>query len=476
MAKKMGTKGWLALTGVTLLMAALAVPAFAGAASASPVLSAAVTAPSSTQQWAYGGQGWSNGTWTVGNLTETWNASFGWAVIFTATADNATGSVLLEEQRTVGVDALVTFSAPHQSLQYTLHAMEADTAFANLTTGAVVYVNGSAVPALGIDNASTAISASVDQSVVRTLGPLSASAYLNVTGNAHGSVQFAPALGLIPLNLTGVDQWNSSAIATPAASWAIGYAWSDHGLNGTSGSGSGSHSGNWTASGPVFLTGFKADLHAPVVFRDHQPRTAIVLIVQGGADLYDGFILVPHGFDMFGGSGPSAVPVTYGSASIASGEVLFLTPGRVGASSLTAAQSTFGASPGAATLGQPVAGLSPSAAPAPGNSVTAQPMTVPAAQAESSCLANGCASASSHGPAGMLLVLLVAAAVVVIVGSVGVIEWRSYARRKSQKGLVGGYGESWPNGVPPAAAAHFPQAPTTPAGGPSGPEEPVQKL
>ena len=54
--------------------------------------------------------------------------------------------------------------------------------------------------------------------------------------------------------------------------------------------------------------------------------------------------------------------------------------------------------------------------------------------------------------AGSLLVALVGVAVALVVGTVGVIEWRSYARRRSQKGLVGGYGESWPNGVPPASA------------------------
>ena len=79
-------------------------------------------------------------------------------------------------------------------------------------------------------------------------------------------------------------------------------------------------------------------------------------------------------------------------------------------------------------------------------------MSVAQANAEANCLTNGCGGAAATGPSGALLVALVGVAVAVVVGTIGVIEWRSYARRQSQKGLVGGYGESWPNGVPPAAA------------------------
>ena len=472
MAKNARLKGWLALTGVALLMAALAVPTLAGTASASAVAAPAVTTTSPPMTWAYGGQGWDNGTWTSGNLTITWTASFGWTVVFTAT--NETNGVMIEEQRTVGVDITVTYTVPHGSLSLHYQALENDTAFANLTTDAAVYVNGSAVPALGIDNASAMVQGSIEESIIGTVGPLSASAYLNVTASASAAIQFVPALGLIPLNLSGIDTWNSTALATPSASWNIDYAWSDHGLNGTSGGGSGSRSGSWTATGVVSLTGYKVEITP--LFRDHKARMGIVLILQGGADLYDGFILIPQGFDLFG---PVAHPfdqVALCSAKFTSAEVLFLNPGRVGVGSITAAQSNFGGSPATAPMvAQPASGATPAAgAPAPGSAVTAQPMSVAQAHAIATCLETGCLSAAARG--GFGFIVLVVLAVVVVVGTVGVIEWRSYAKRRSSKGLVGGYGESWPNGVPPAAAGNFPQAPMPPSGGPSGPDEPPRQL
>jgi len=475
MATNARTKGWLAATGVALLVAALAVPALAGTASAASTLSAAGTTPSSSQQWAYGGQGWSNGTETLGNATATWNASFGWSVVFTATNTSNT-TVQLEEQRTVGVSVDVAYAGPHASAQYRLHAYEQDTAFANVTDAATVLVNGSAVPALGIDNASAAANASLVQSLVAQVGTSAYSEYVNVSGSAQASIQFAPALGLIPLNLTGVHSWTSSSVATPSAAWSIAYSWSAHVPNGTAGH-SGVANGSWMAMGPVTLTGYQVHVTPP--FHDHKSRTAIVLIVQGGADLYDGFILVPHGFDLFGGAAAPAVGVPMGGATIASGETLFLTPGPVSVTSLTAAEASFGTTTvGAPGMG-PTGGLVPAASgsPSPSNSsVLAQPESVQAAQNEANCLVSGCGAGAAAGLGGMLVIVLVAAAVVVVVGTVGVVEWRSYARRKSQKGLVGGYGEGWPNGVPPAAASTFSEAPVAPSGAPAAPEEPQSKL
>ncbi len=480
------TKSWLAASGVALLVAALAVPAFAGAAGATPSLSTAAVTPATSGSWAYGGQGWSNGTISIGNVTESWTASFGWDVIFTATSgpNNVTQ---LEEQRTVGISVDVTYTSPRVELQYSYHADEADSAFANLTNDSTVYVNGSAVPALGIDNASVSVQGAITEALTAqvhtAVANLSASAFLNVSAAADASIQFAPSLGVIPLNLTGVTNWNSTSIATPAASWNISYDWADHGLNGTTGSGNGSRAGNWTTTGPVSLTGAVVNLPPPI-FRDHKSRTAIVIEVTGGVDLYDGFILVPHAFDLFGGAAHNYDSASYGAgASISSGETLYLTPGRVSAYSLTAAQSTFGAATPESSVGLgAVSAQGPAASPSSPQSpvsVVGQPETVPAAQAESNCLtaSSGCVGAAAGAPAGFAGLILIAAAVVAVIATVGVIEWRSYARRRTRKELVGGYGESWPNGVPPAAAAgRVPSAPMAPQSGPSMPDQPSRPL
>jgi len=467
MAKIGGTKVWVAAAGVAILMVFVAVPALSGAANAAPALSTATTNPST--QWAYGGQGWSNNSLQFGDdASLTWNSAFGWTVVFTVTS-TAPDTWMVEEQRTVGITVTASYHGPKASGTYNYHAQEVDVAFANLTNQSTVYVNGSPVPALGIDNASASVNASIKEAVSKTVGTQTASATLDVQALASGSVSFSPSLGLIPLNLTGVDQWNSSATASPSASWTVNYAWTDTGFNGTTGSGSGSKAGSLSGTGTVSLTGYKLHEVSPL-FVDHKNRTAIVLIIQGPFDAYDGFILIPHDFDLFGTAGHVYDSVALGSASI-SAETLYVSSGP-GGLAVTAAATTFGANDASVnTLAQPASGSteesSPAAATGPSGTVLAQPMSVQAANAEANCLTNGCGGASVAGPLSGLLVALVGVAVAVVVGTVGVIEWRSYARRRSQKGLVGGYGESWPNGVPPASAVTPPQMPPSQGQGPT---------
>ncbi len=458
------TNGWLIATGITVLFALALAPALTGAANAA---SPSASAASNTTQWAYGGQGNATGSLQIGTNSLTWNATFGWTVIFTAT-NTSNSTVMLEEQRTVGLDLTTTLTAKNLSATYTYHGTESDLAFVNLTDNATVYVNGTPVPALGIQNENLHVQATVDQSIQVALRGLTHSGFLNVSGVAQGSVAFTPALGLIPLNLTGVNMWNSSATANPSASWNISYAWADQGWNGTTRSGTGDIAGNWTAAGPVSLIGLKVEVVHP--FSDHKVRTGVVLLVSGPVDAYDGYILVPHAFDLFGGAQHAYDAESLGSASVGSGqgETLYVSPGARGPV-VSAADSTFGATTGAASaLAQPVSGPAPAAANGPGATVEGQPMSVPAAQAESACLLSGCSGGASSAAGGLLGIAVIALAVVAVVGTVAVIEWRSYARRRSQKGLVGGYGESWSNGVPPTGA----QPPAPPAEAPQGPEGP----
>ncbi|MCI4365853.1 MAG: hypothetical protein L3K10_07350 [Thermoplasmata archaeon] len=454
--RQSGTMGWLVVTGVAVLLALAVGPGLAGTASAAPAA-----------QWAYGGSGNSTGTVHLGGTTITWNASFGWTVIFTST-NTSNSTVQLEEQRTVGIDVTTTVTALNASGSYTFHGTESDVAFANLTDAATVYVNGSAVPALGITNESLRVQAAVDQALLVSVHGHSHSGWLNVSGTAQGKVAFAPALGILPLNLSGVTMWNSSATATPSASWDLSYAWADLGWNGTTRSGSGSVLGNWSATGPVSLIGLKATVGHP--FTDHQTRTAIILLVQGPVDAYDGYILVPHDFDLFGGASHPFDADSLGSASVGSGqgETLYLSPSARGPT-VTAADTNFGASPGAASaLAQPGSGLTPAVGATPGATVPGEPMSVSAAQAESACLTKGCTASTSATTGSLLGIALIAVAAIAVIGLVVVVEWRSYDRRRSQKTLVGGYGESWVNGVPPAVV----QPPTPPVSSSTGPEAP----
>jgi hypothetical protein len=466
-ARHGGTNSWVVATGLAVLVALAVGPVLAGTASAAPITTATATP---ANQWAYGGQGWDNGSLQSGNATLSWASMFGFAVIFTSTT-TGNNTVMLEEQRTVGMHVSISYSGPLVTATYTYHGAEADTAFANLTNDSTVYVAGNPVPALGIENASVAAQANVEQSLVThsTVTGHSHSAWLNISGSAAASVAFAPALGLIPLNLSGVPEWNSSATATPSASWTINYAWADLGWNGTSGAGAGKLTGNLSASGPVSVTGYQVTVLP--LFHDHVSRTAVLLVISGPLDAYDGFILIPHGFDLFGGAPHGFDADALGSAGI-SAETLYVSHGPNGLAP-TAASTTFGASGTAVgAVAAPSNGPAPSAGAAPGATVLGSPMSVAQAQAESNCLQNGCGSAAPASLGSLLGLAVVGLAVVAVVGTVAVIEWRSYARRRSQKSLVGGYGESWSNGVPPAGATGLP---APPAGAPSGPEENLRR-
>jgi hypothetical protein len=467
MAKIGGTKGWVATVGVALLLAFVALPALSGAASASSVPSA-VPADSSTQ-WAYGGQGWFNGSLQSGLGNISWTSSYGWTVVFTVTPTGF-GMWMVEEQRTVGITIAATYTGSGVTVTYNFHGSESDVGFANVTNQSVVYATdtpgqaGQPVPALGIINASASVNASISESISKTVAGHTASASLSVLGVGQASTSFSPALGLIPLNLSGVNEWNSTATASPSASWTVSYSWNDQGFNGTTASGSGSKSGSLSGTGTVTLHGMK--VYLVPVFKDHKPRMAIVLQVDGVFDNYDLFLWIPHDFDLFGTASHDYDPVSMGSAGI-SAETLYMSsaPGGLG---VTAASSTFGGNDASVNaLATPMSETAPAASASPTGTVLAQPMSVSQANAESNCLRNGCGGAAAAGPIGGLFVALVGVAVAVVVGTVGVIEWRSYARRKSRKGLVGGYGESWPNGVPPAAALSPPTMGPNEGQGPS---------
>ena len=459
MLAKGGAKSWLVLTSVAVVLAVAIGPALAGTASASPAPAATVH-PSG--DWAYGGMGYSNGTVTIGNTTITWNATFGSTAIVTVTSTGPE-TAEYELQRTLGIQLTATLTNPKLDASYSYHAVEKDTAFANLTNASTVYVNGNPVPARGLENDATFAYGSIAEALSVTRDGMTKSASLNVEGWANTSAVFTPALGLIPLNLSGISQWNSTAQVAANGQWNILWSWSDDGVLGTTGSGSGSQSGSVSPSGTVTLTGYNVTTRAPVpLFVDHKQRQAVVLVIQGPLGFYDLFVLEPSAFLLFGGGAHEFDSVALGSATVSSQQ--FYVSGGNADPSVTAASTTIAATNGAASAGSGPADPSDS----PGATVVEQPMTVAAAQNEANCLSNGCPAAA--GALNLGLVVVVALVIVAAVGAVAVIEWRSYARRRNQTtGLVGGYAEHWASGVPPSSPSATPpnagsQAPTGPAG------------
>jgi hypothetical protein len=453
--------------GASLLMVAALLTTFVGGASAAPVSPSA----SSTVAWAYGGTNSSSGSITVGTTSLSWSVTAGVAVIFNATPTVA-NTTELQVQRTVGLSVQLSLSTANGSASFTLKGVEVDNAYANVTNASQVDANGTMVPALGLINSSISAKASLNEALVGSNGSTSAFAYLNVSGAAQGAVQFAPALGLVPLNLTGITEWNSTAIATPSAAWNYSWDFAYRGWNGSSGHGGANGSGAWNSTGPVDLSGMVVSMPW-AHFHDHALRTAIVLMVAGPADLYDGFLLVPHGFDLFGGQHHDFDAESVSTSAI-SGHEVFVTGGHLQVTSFSASHVAFGASTppiALSPMGGAVPAVSSPASAGTTGSVLAQPESVSTAQSQSHCLQFGCSAA---GPwyGGLAGAALVGALIAAVVGTVGVIEWRSYSRRKTAKNqLVGGYSEGMVHGVPPGAVQ--PSTPATHLPSTGGPEAPT---
>ncbi len=405
-----GTKTRLTTIAVAALMALTVVPVLASSASAAAVPSAS-SAAGASGQWAYGGQGYNAGKLSLGDSNVSWNASATVDVVYNATNTSANVTALTAT-RTVVVTVSASYTDPTVSWTYDLKVAEQDHAYANVTNAATVTLvpGGTTVAALGLLNASLHANASVAASIVGTKGGQTVSDYLNASGWAKANVALAPALGLIPLNLTGVTGWTSSANATGSAAWNLSWSWVDHAFNGTGGSRTGDLNGTWSTLTEVTLTGGVAP--STYVWNDHRARTAIALAVAGPFDLHGGFLLVPHGFDLFGGADERGLGDSgLGATSIAS-EYLFVDQGRISARSVTAANLTADAGT-PATFVSGSSGAAPAALPDASSAtptVWAQPMSAAAAEQQAACAYVGCGG-GSNALGGLVLPLAIGAVV-----------------------------------------------------------------
>lgn len=443
------TMGLLIAIG-TLLGMAIVLPAVAPVAQASP----APFSGGTTQQWAYGAEKWANASVTMPNGSYNLHAFFGWQVVLSATNTTST-TVAVEAQRTVAASLFASYCAPNCASptitgNLSFRAYEQDTGFANFTTAATVYENGTAMPALGILNASAESRGAVNESFAVTFphngSTYSATASVSATGGAHASVAFTPALGLVPWNVAPNVTWNSSAAYAASGQWAFHWAASRTTLLGSTATAGGSPSGSVNTTGSVDLAG--TDL-GTVTLNNGATVPVIVLALSGPFDDAEGIILVPHDFDLFGGGVHPWDGHALGAATFATSRVdLFVDAGHrhvqvvAGASAYARADSSLG----------PIGGVSPAvqplAAPAP-NSVQAQPESVPQAQQSSNCLVNVCGTgAASHAPASLAgSVLVIGLLIGLIVGTVGAIEWRQWSRRPSAHPPTPGYGPIPPTGA-----------------------------
>ncbi len=463
------TTGTLVVIGAALV-AFLIAPGLASPASASAVPLGS-TAP---QQWAYGAEKWVNVSVILPNATYTSQAFVGWQVVYTAT-NTTLGGVELEAQRTMGATFASKFCSPNCASPSVLGLLNISgwskiAGFANLTATASVYENGSPVLAIGLENAQAQGTANLSERLQLT-APIggaarTASSTFFAAGATHAQVGFTPALGLVPLTVANGTAWNSSSAYSAAGAWDIAMSYSHSAFTGTKTAGAYSANGSVTGNGTLGLQG--RDL-GTVTLRNGQTIPALDLQVSGPFDVSDGVILVPHDFDLFNGDDQVL------GSHILGGETFFTSNVDVAVDNLhhlriVAAASNYGSDDSSLPTGPSTTSVS--ATPAASASPTylqAQPEPVASAQSASSCLVSACPAGATGGLFGGgagLVVAVIGLVVLAAVGSVSVIEYRIWAKRRAANRLDA----SRPTIVPPAGAYH--EAPQPPAPPPSAPRLP----
>jgi hypothetical protein len=464
------TTKMLAAIGVVAILA-MVFPALAASAQGSPVAPTGAssatlsTSASTSQQWAYGGSKWVNVSVQLGNASYAAHAFFGWQVVFTAT-NTTLGTVALEAQRTMAASYFATYCVPNCTHPTTagnlsIQGHESEVGFANLTASAQVYENGTATPAIGIDNASSTGSAQLNESYTLTLAGHTASGRLSIHGATHGQVAFTPSLGLVPWNVGPNVTWNSSAAYLASGGWSLAYQYNATSFLGTTVSGGGNPNGTVSSSGTVALTG--AEL-GTVTLANGRTVPVIVVAITGPFDEIDGFILVPHGFEIFGAGHHDWDRHSLGAENVATSRLDLAVDATGRHLQVVASASSYTGSDASLAQGRAVASATSAAPVAPSTAVVqGQPESVADAQHAATCLTSTCTAGSATSAASSLLpFLLVGLVAVVLVGTVGVVEYRAWSRRRSGGGsLVGGYSQQVPAapGLPPP-----PPGPTPPPG------------
>jgi hypothetical protein len=452
---------WVVVLATVGLIGALLLPAV-GAATASPV-------PTSNSTWAYGGERWVNVTGATGNGNATYSARafLGVQVLLTQTNTSAT-TFEVTANRTMVADLFVTYCRPNcpksaGSADLTIRAWEVANATANFTTAGTVTGSSGPVAAIALLNSSVRVAANVTETETANytglLGSHSASKTLTVHASARATVQFTPALGLIPENLSATPHWTSNSTFAASGHGAFGYHYSYATFGGATGSGGNSSAVAVNATGNVTLQG--TDL-GPVVLQGGLATTAVRLLVSGPFSVREGFIVLPGGADLFTGSGSwlgqssgaqsaGTAALDYGSSARGHAPIDASATGYTGSSTEPDTASLVAASPTADNAGA--------------TTLQAEPETVGQASSQANCyLSSTCIGGGGtpgpHAGLGGLVVLTVA-----VVGLTVVVVGLVVARQPPRKDPPA------PNAnlYPPGAAAAAP-----PSARPAAPVPPPQ--
>ena len=398
-----------------------------------------VPAATSTATWAYGAVRSATVSGTGGTYAYDASYTAGFAVILNESSPSA-GNYTVGVHRTMGLILAVQYCAPNcahptESATVHFHVWENLNATLNLTTHANVSVSGTPVQALGLVSSTLQVAVGLRESTAVYLsGTPLRTRNLTVNLGANASTSFTPALGLVPLTLKPAEAWNASSNFTEKgfATWYLNDV--HKALLNTTATDHGAVSLNF--SGPVELAGQNSSTSVRLGGTTYD--VVNLTVEKGPFTLREGFLLVPSGADLFGGSLPGWLTSNANDTESAS-----VAQSNVDVTDRLAASSHLGfvasgllwksetGNPASQAVSLPGTGPEPAAATAPAASSNATylqgtPESVGQATTDQGCLTSGANCPGGAGPRGFLGAYLILAAV----GAVAVIATAMVASRR----------------------------------------------
>ncbi len=399
--------------GVTFALLTLCV---SGAAGAAPVTA---TSTAYANSWAYGAvRSVTYAGTNASGIPYQATALVGFTVVLNETL--GPGSVIqVEVSRTMGATLSVLYCFPScrnpevtGSVSY--HAVERIESFANFTTNASVTEGSASVAAIGLLNSTASLNGSLHLTTQYTdLGVVERDRVLDINVTGSDAIDFATPLGLFPTNLTPGLAWSSTAnfSAIGQSAWTLFLARTGVGSVHLSGSGTVPTSGDVTVLGS-----YAPDSNITL---GGAAFAAINLTVEGPFAVREGFILVPVGSDLFGGTAqPFSGNETGATTAVLSH--LDVRPSLKNHLGIGASEWIWGAaSTNPATGLAAPSGIAPAATgsdESPEIAVQGEPESTPGASQVQNCLQTGVGCPASAGsPTHPWLALILGAGVVVVV-------------------------------------------------------------
>lgn len=427
---RMGTRAWRAAVLAVVVAFGMLIPVASGGPEPS-----VGTGSGAAETWAYGGQVWQNTTIITSSYTSLADSYYAWQDVTTATnTSNSTAEIEGSLTWTYTDRALYcapNCSAPSTYYNLTLSEWGTTHSFVNVTSSATVYeanttAHGTtyrALPAFGFSDAKWVSASNYSERYVYQVNHslvYQGSAF--AAANSTYSAGFAPALGLVPWNLSAAHLWNSTShLAVRSLSdsdyhyWFVGLSYDSL-----------SHGTAFAKSQQNSTESLTGENQGNTTLANGQNASQVLLAFQGAFNVSYGIFGAPVNTDLFGGATANwSVGVIYGALT-ATPHLAIVLGTHAAIYRIVAATASW--SSAVRVVGLP--GLHAVPAPAPlraASSGTAQGQPEPIAYALTTarCMVHACgtsapvSAAGSSVPGWPLALLVATAATIAAIGLYG---------------------------------------------------------